>query len=227
MRVETNKKNQPAKNETSNFKTKKSVFDSTGATKINNAAKPPPTQGAFAKILEEARQQSNKSKTGDKPDAPDSALKTSDSDDEKKINQGADRKKDPQQKNNRGDGEGGQNSDENSAAFGNFAFGTKPSGNVPVPAARAILHVADLERILSVVRAQKLNEERQILIALKNSVLEGLQIRILLNESGNLKAEFLAPNKQIKKQLKKRERELSEILRQRCARFKIIDILLQ
>lgn len=230
MRVEANKKNQPEKKESSNFKIEKSVFDSSGAVKNKDLAAPPPASGAFAKILDEARKSgADKNKTEDgKKDASDSAVKNSASDDEKDLDLRAERKKDLEEKNSRGEGDSEGDGDENSAAFARGAAfgGAKPAADVSVPAARAILHVADLERILSFVRAQSFSDESRILLALKNSVLEGLQIRLSLSESGNLKAEFLALNEQIKKQLKKRERELLDILRQRSTRFTSIDVLL-
>jgi hypothetical protein len=81
--------------------------------------------------------------------------------------------------------------------------------------ARSILHVADLERIVSAVRAQNLKNAQAIVIALKHSVLEGLQIKLTVDENGKLKAEFLAASEQIKNQLDARRHELTGIIRER------------
>jgi DNA mismatch repair ATPase MutL len=101
--------------------------------------------------------------------------------------------------------------------FGAFVFqaDNKIFNTNSIPAARSILHVADLERIVSAIRAQNLKNELAIVIALKHSVLEGLQIRLTVGENGKLKAEFLAASEQIKNQLDARRHELTAIIRER------------
>lgn len=96
-----------------------------------------------------------------------------------------------------------------------LSSGPRTSTENVTPAARAILHIADLERIVSAIRTERFKNEQQVTLALKHSVLEGLQIRLTINEGGKLKAEFLALNEQIKKQLNDRKRELSDIFRHR------------
>ncbi|CAN5694605.1 hypothetical protein BH20ACI4_BH20ACI4_11340 [soil metagenome] len=59
---------------------------------------------------------------------------------------------------------------------------------------------------------------------LKNSVLEGLQIKLTIDENGKLKAEFLAINEKFKEQLKARKHELSEIFKNRGAKFSELEI---
>ena len=95
---------------------------------------------------------------------------------------------------------------------------------LPIPAARSILHVADLERIVSTLRTIESKNSKQVLIALKNSVLEGLQIKLTVDENGKLKAEFLALNERIKEQLKARQNELSEIFKNRGVKFQQMEI---
>ena len=65
------------------------------------------------------------------------------------------------------------------------------------------------------MRAQNLKNAQAIIIALKHSVLEGLQIKLTVDENGKLKAEFLAASEQIKNQLDARKHELAGIIRER------------
>lgn len=82
--------------------------------------------------------------------------------------------------------------------------------------ARAILHVADLERIVSAVRAQALAEGgREVVIELKRSVLEGLRVRVSTDAAGRVTAEFIAASERVRAQLEGRTPELAELLRSR------------
>lgn len=232
MRVEPAKNNQADKKDVSNFKPEKPVFDSTSSTKTADVAAVLPAKGAFEKILTETRQQSSREKEkslkGSATAANESAAETTESDEEKEVQRRAEQKTESKEKNKDG-GKGGEhaNDDENSTGFTASLLTNESKSNAPAaPAARQILHVADLERIVSFIRTQNSGDASQILISLKHTVLEGLQIRLTLNQNGNLKAEFLALNQQIKKQLKQRERELLGILKQRSARFTEIDILM-
>ncbi len=229
MRVEQTK-NKAAENKESNFKTEKSVFDSSGRTQtanITNAPKP----GAFERILSEAREQTGKNEktAAAKSDSSESAAKTSEAEEKKEANRKEEEKVKSQDK-NKGESGGEQgNDDENSAVYANriVSAGAKSAPEVSAPAARSILHVADLERIVSFVRAQTSGDgQQQLMIALKNSVLDGLQIRLTSDQNGNVKAEFLALNEKIRKQLKARKGELSEILKQRSNKFTEVKILL-
>lgn len=233
MRVESAKNNQPDKKDTaSNFKPEKSLFDSnSSAMKTADAAAAQPSKGAFEKILTEARVREKDKSARDAAHSPnETASETSEADEKKEANRRTEEKNESKEK-NRDDGKGGEKSgeEENSPDFAAAALlhesKTSAQTSVAAPAARSILHIADLERIVSFVRTQNLGDAQQILLSLKHSVLEGLQIRLTLNEKGNLKAEFLALNEQIKKQLKLRERELLEILKKRSARFSEIEIL--
>jgi flagellar hook-length control protein FliK len=82
--------------------------------------------------------------------------------------------------------------------------------------ARAILHIADLERIVASVRTQMLSGGRQeVTLDLHRSVLEGLRIRLTRDTQGRLNAEFIASTERVRSQLEARAPELSELLRAR------------
>jgi hypothetical protein len=84
------------------------------------------------------------------------------------------------------------------------------------PNARAILHIADLEKIVSAVRAQALGGGRhEITIELRHSVLEGLRVKLSTSENGRLSAEFIAASERLRAQLDARAPELADILRAR------------
>ncbi len=236
MRIEPAKNNHSEKHankadkkETSNFKTEKSVFDSSHQIKKAETSTLP-TVGAFEKILVEARSESGREKDkifNGKSDITESA-KSSDADDDLELSRRLEQKEELKEKNRREGKSGGDSSgeDENAAfAAPRFSADSKSSAETTAPAARSILHVADLERIISFVRTQNLKDTKEVIIALKHSVLEGLQIKISFDQSGKLKAEFLAANELIKNQLKKRQGELLEILNKRSSKFTGIDVL--
>lgn len=83
-------------------------------------------------------------------------------------------------------------------------------------AARSILHIADLERLVSTVRTQiNLGGKREITLQLKRSVLEGLQIKITTGDDAKVQIEFLAANENVRSQIEKHSEELAGILRGR------------
>lgn len=230
MKIVPAKNDQPENKETkSNFKTETSVFDTSVSLKPSETV-PAQTNSAFAKILEETRKNSNEkesSKTA-KSDSSENGSKTSKSESDEKISRSADEKKDLEEKNNQNNnGDSQTHDDENQApliALAALQFQVNAGSEHSAPAARSILHVTDLERIVSTVRTETFQNQKQITIALKNSILEGLQIKLTITENGKLKAEFLALNEQIKKQLTLRKKELSEILRNRSALFSEVEI---
>jgi hypothetical protein len=82
--------------------------------------------------------------------------------------------------------------------------------------ARAILHVADLERIVSAVRAQLVEGGRHVVtIELRRSVLEGLKVKLTAEGGGRVTAEFVAASERVRSQLDARAGELAELLRGR------------
>lgn len=93
----------------------------------------------------------------------------------------------------------------------NFAVEPETS----VPPARSILHIADLERIVSGIRTNTFENGSQIEITLKNSVFDGLKIKLTTDENRRVTAEFVAANEKIKGQIDARSNELADILKQR------------
>ncbi len=83
-------------------------------------------------------------------------------------------------------------------------------------AARSILHIADLERLISTVRTQTaLGGRREVILQLKRSVLEGLSVRITTGEGARVQIEFLAANEKVRSQIESHAEELAGILRGR------------
>lgn len=83
-------------------------------------------------------------------------------------------------------------------------------------AARSILHIADLERLISTVRTQiGLGGKREIVLQLKRSVLEGLSVRITTEAGAGVQIEFLAANEKVRSQIESHAEELAGILRGR------------
>lgn len=82
--------------------------------------------------------------------------------------------------------------------------------------ARAILHVADLERIVSAVRAQLVEGGRHVVtIELRRSVLEGLKVKLSVDGGRAVTAEFIAASERVRSQIDARAGELAELLRGR------------
>ena len=80
-------------------------------------------------------------------------------------------------------------------------------------AARSILHIADLERLISTIRTQTgLGGRREIVLQLKNSVLEGLQVKVITDPAAKVQIEFLAANEKVRAEIVKHTAELSKIL---------------
>lgn len=84
-----------------------------------------------------------------------------------------------------------------------------------LPPARAILHIADMERIVASLRSQTFEGNNQVVITLKNSVFDGLQIKLTAHENHRVTAELIAANEKVKAQLDARSGELADLLRQR------------
>jgi len=227
MKIEAGK-NQPVEKKDSKnvFKIESSVFDTSANPLKTGGAASAPASSAFARILAETRQQKDNPATVKTDSAePDSTASKSDTDE--KISRQTDEKKElKERREKQGDGDARQNADEHQSptlAPVVLQSPTKPAENA-VPAARSILHVADLERIVATIRAETFQNQKQVTIALKNSVLQGLQIKLTITENGKLKAEFLALDEQIKKQLSQRKDELSAILKNRSALFSEVEI---
>ncbi|HVE55823.1 MAG TPA: hypothetical protein VNB22_03280 [Pyrinomonadaceae bacterium] len=228
MKIEAAKNHPVDKKESKNvFKTETSVFNSSNPLKT--AEVPAPTTSAFAKILEENRKEKDNSSIA-KSDSTDSDTKTSKSEKDSKLSRQTEEKKELEERNKRnGDGDSRRDGDENQSQMISLAALQSQinSASETVSTARSILHIADLERIISTIRTENFQNQKQVTIALKNSVLQGLQIKLTITENGKIKAEFLALNEQIKKQLNLRKKELSEILHNRSALFYEVEIKFQ
>jgi hypothetical protein len=181
-----------------------------------------PNQGAFSKFMDAARQTSESGRT---------EKQTGDTEGDTSVDKPGDGKKDAveakganrdDQKHSSGENDG--DADPTWVPAPILASDKTGETNTSIPQARAILHVADLERIVSAVRSDAFAGSKQVTIDLKNSVLDGLRVQLTLTEQGNLKAEFLALNEQIKKQLDARKNELESVLRDRSIKCREINI---
>lgn len=84
------------------------------------------------------------------------------------------------------------------------------------PGARLIMHIADLERIVSAVRTQALaGGVREVTIDLRRSVLEGLRVKLGTDGAGRVTAEFIAASERVRAQVDARSSELAELMRSR------------
>lgn len=105
---------------------------------------------------------------------------------------------------------------ENNKGIGNLLlFSQSNTNEINIPSARAILHIADLERIISSIRSQNAVNGKQITISLKQSVLQGLELKLFIGKDKSVSAEFIAANENIKSQLNAKADELAGILRDR------------
>lgn len=195
------------------------------ATAMPAKAPEVPNQGAFSKILDSTRQASDterSEKRSTNTDGDSTVEKSGDGKTEDSVESKAVRREDERQFSDQ-NSDGG---DENHAWAPAFVPVTDGSSDTiaTAPPARAILHVADLERIVSAVRSDSFAGSKQVTIDLKNSVLDGLRIQLTLTEQGTLKAEFLALNEQIKKQLDARKVELQSVLKDRSIKLRELNI---
>lgn len=229
MRVEAPKNNQQTSRQAQTANKSESVIQTNTPNSQFSAPTPAPTTGAFEKIMNEARQQSVKDeKTSSKTESRTENSETSDvkKDEEKDVKAKEALKERDRNKGDGESGDGGGDETENQmllASLGIFS-NAKTANETAAPAARQILHVADLERIVSTIRTIETKNSQQVLISLKNSVLEGLQIRLSVDENGKLKAEFIALNEKVREQINARKNELSEIFKNRGVKFQEMDV---
>jgi len=227
MKIESSKTTQAEKRSAPTNKpetTFRSLFNP--AEKLDS---PPPT-GGFAKVLEETRNQNVKDKdslSGRETDRSGQNSETAEAKKDEETGKNVSNREKVDEKNNKDDG-GKEQSDEQDkdSAFmlPGIQAAMKPASEIAVPATRSILHVADLERIVSLIRTQNIKNVEQVVIALKHSVLEGLQIKLTIDENGTLKAEFLALNEQIKNQLNARKQEITQIFRERGVKLSDLNV---
>ena len=114
-----------------------------------------------------------------------------------------------EQKGNEGDSKGG-------GGFEQRASLRETVTTQEQPGARAILHIADLERIVSAVRTQTIAPGvREVTIELRRSVLEGLRVKLSSDGAGRVTAEFIAASERVRAQVDARAAELAELMRSR------------
>jgi flagellar hook-length control protein FliK len=222
MKVESSKTNHADRKSSFQNKNVDQTTPAPNKTDFLDSAPPPPPSKSFAQILEETRNRNGDDESFSGNRKSERSKESSDADEaenEKETNRDVQTRDAVEERERRQSDEREESGDGNDAnpGFGAFVFqaDNKIFNTNSVPAARSILHVADLERIISTVRAQNLKNAQAVVIALKHSVLEGLQIRLTVEENGKLKAEFLAANEQIKNQLDARRHELTGIIRER------------
>ncbi|HEX8734854.1 MAG TPA: flagellar hook-length control protein FliK [Pyrinomonadaceae bacterium] len=223
MKVESSKTNQAAERKVSTQnKNVNQTNVSPNKTDFLDTAPPPPPAKSFAQILEETKNQNGDEESifdNRKSDRAKESHASDEAKNEKETSRDVQTRDAVEERERRqsDEQESGDGSSDTNSGFGAFVF--QPDNKIfntsSAPAARSILHVADLERIVSAIRAQNLKNAQAIVIALKHSVLEGLQIRLTVEENGKLKAEFLAASEQIKNQLDARRHELTAIIRER------------
>ena len=162
----------------------------------------------FASVLEEVARPRERAR----PDEDDAARETTDSKKGDRAEPDAEARRREGREGGGGEAGGGdaRGGLDQRGALREVSAAQEPAG------ARAILHIADLERIVSSVRAQTLaGGAREVMIELRRSVLEGLRVRLRLDGGGRLAAEFLAPTEHVRAQLDARAQELAELLRSR------------
>lgn len=215
MKIDPSKNHAVDKKESKNvFKTERSVFET-----VSKPSKTP-TVGAFEKILEENRRDNRRAQPGTKTESSVyEAIGASDeTDDPSELK--ADEKRHEQD----GDSAGGDSGDSSpNPGFGN-STAHAPAQSSKAPPARTILHVADLERIVAMIRTENFKTHKQVTIALRNSVLKGLEIKLTLEENGRVKAEFLTKDATVRQKLNDRRRELATILSDRAPLFSELSI---
>jgi hypothetical protein len=82
--------------------------------------------------------------------------------------------------------------------------------------ARAVLHIADLEKLVSVVRTQiHADGRREVTLVLHRSVLDGLRVKLSADGAGRINAEFIASTEKVRAQVDARSAELADLLRSR------------
>lgn len=227
MKIESSKTTQAEKRIAPTEKSEKafqSLFNP--AEKLDS----PPQTAGFAKALEEARSQNAKdrdSRAGEKTERADQTAETTGAKKDEDVESGVINREKAEEKDERRDGDREQSDEGNNNpafALAGLHAAPKSAQETTVPAARSILHVADLERIVSLIRTQNIKNAEQIVVALKHSVLDGLQIKLTIDENGTLKAEFLAFNEQIKNQLNARKQEITQIFRERGVKLSSLDV---
>lgn len=197
----------PRPNETNRPTARRSTNDASPPAAADDAAEPTAPQGRdFASVLEEVSRPRAREREETDADAEPFEAKTRD-----RAEGGEEaRRRDERH----GDGEGGDA--RGGGGFDQRGAVREVAATQEAAGARAILHIADLERIVSAVRAQTLaGGVREVTIELRRSVLEGLRVSLRLDGAGRVAAEFIASSERVRAQVDARAPELAELLRSR------------
>lgn len=95
---------------------------------------------------------------------------------------------------------------------------------INLPGARSILHIADMERIISSIRSETMANGKQITIELKNSIFQGLELKLTIGKNKNVVAEFFAATESVKNLLSAKAEELATLLRDRGIKLTKLEI---
>ncbi len=184
------------------------------AVKYRQAESPLKEEMKFASILESAAKPQKLKQTGE-----DSSQERRD--DDKKDKKQAVREGDSSDNPTGNDRIERHNSSSGGGFGGSSGFGEGGNINQTINlsenfAARSILHIADLERMISAIRTQTgLGGKREIHLELKRSVMEGLKVKITTDPAAQVQVEFLAANEKVRSQIEDHSEELAGILRGR------------
>jgi flagellar hook-length control protein FliK len=184
------------------------VESSTASTASTRSTKPGALSGSasarrdFASVLKEVtRNSSRQDAEGDEQDARSETGSTGDVEGQSKA---------VREEDARDAGAGGEG-----AGLGMRA-GVEPAFLSETTSTRAILHIADLEKIVAAVRSRVYADgSSEVTLELKRSVLEGLRVRLSADETGRVTAEFIAATERVRAQIEARSADLAEMLRSR------------
>ncbi|HEV2802376.1 MAG TPA: flagellar hook-length control protein FliK [Pyrinomonadaceae bacterium] len=196
---------QPPANPANKVATRRTVSNSTAPPThedaVESAANSAYTRD-FASVLEDVTRAEESRDEGESGEGDDRT--------ETKPSQQADRERETKRREDR---DTGSNAGGGFDARGQVRDASQVADAAP---ARAILHIADLERIVAAVRTQLLNSGRQeVTLELQRSVLEGLRVRLTTDTEGRVHAEFIAATEKVRAQLDARAADLSDLLRSR------------
>lgn len=207
MKIENSK----SANQNDNFKTRQSAFAQNNPDEHFQTDNNQIPFGEFANIFESVVNRDKEKESDNENSTQNGKLEDTEKEDLLKDHQRVSEKK----KNN--DPETGGNAETNAGlAAWRMNSNQTPVANLENINARAILHIADIEKIVSSIRTQLIdNNIPQVVIQLKNSVLEGLQIKLSTDLNGKIVAEFVAKSEKAKLQVEAKTKELADILHNR------------
>jgi uncharacterized protein YlaN (UPF0358 family) len=169
--------------------------------------------GNFAGIFESVVNRDKEKDSDTDSSTKESKLEGKDKDDSSKDHKRVSEKKDSDDSDS-SSGNGEANA--GSAAWRMNNNTQMPVANLENINARAILHIADIEKIVSSIRTQLSDVNMpQVVIQLKNSVLDGLQIKLSTDANGKVIAEFVSKSEKARLQIESKTRELADILNNR------------